>query len=165
MLWSLKAWKCSFIYPNECSFRNDVSPLCPPSLPPYVPKDALYSSAAAAPRRRPISRHKRLVLGISTTPVQDDETAFSLEMQERSQLSTWFWWWHLKNTFILISLSKLKVKSAILAIFQFWQSGTFESVHGIQIFFRPKDFFWSVMKITFTKNNTKLSQSQAESRL
>ena len=26
------------------------------------------------------------------------------------------------------------LKSAILAIFQFWQNGTFEPVHGIQFF-------------------------------
>ena len=32
-------------------------------------------------------------------------------------------------------------KSAILAIFHFWQNGTFELVHEIQIFFRLKDFF------------------------
>ena len=38
-----------------------------------------------------------------------------------------------------------KFKSAILAIFQFWQNGTFEPVHGIQNFFRPQDFFWSVI--------------------
>ena len=43
-------------------------------------------------------------------------------------------------------------KSAILAIFQFCQNGTFEPMHGIQIFFGLKDFFWSVMKMIFTKN-------------
>ena len=37
-----------------------------------------------------------------------------------------------------------RFKSAILAIFQFWQNGTFELVHGIQKKFWPKDFFWSV---------------------
>ena len=49
-------------------------------------------------------------------------------------------------------------KSAILAIFQFWQNDTFESVHEIQNFFWPKDFFWSIMKMTFTKNIPNLSQ-------
>ena len=32
-------------------------------------------------------------------------------------------------------------KSAILAIFQSWQNGTFEPVHEIQKLFWPKDFF------------------------
>ena len=45
-----------------------------------------------------------------------------------------------------------RFKSAILAIFHFWQIGTFELVHGIQKFFWPKDFFWSVLKMTFKKN-------------
>ena len=49
-------------------------------------------------------------------------------------------------------------KSAILAIFQFWQNGTFEPMYGIQNFFWPKDFFWSVMKMTFTKNIPNMSQ-------
>ena len=42
-------------------------------------------------------------------------------------------------------------KSAILSILQFWPNGTFETVHEIQNCFRPKDFFWSIMKVTFTK--------------
>ena len=50
-------------------------------------------------------------------------------------------------------------KSVILAIFQFWQNGTFEPVHGIQKFIWPKDFFWSVMKIKFTKSIPCMSQS------
>ena len=33
------------------------------------------------------------------------------------------------------------LKSAILAIFQFWQNGTFEPVYEIQKLFRTKDFF------------------------
>ena len=33
-------------------------------------------------------------------------------------------------------------KSAILAIFHFLQNGTYEPVHGIQSFLRPKDFFY-----------------------
>jgi hypothetical protein len=32
-------------------------------------------------------------------------------------------------------------KSAILAIFHFWQNGTFESLHEIQNHFWPKAFF------------------------
>ena len=32
-------------------------------------------------------------------------------------------------------------KNKHLAIFQFWQNGTFEPVFEIQFFFRPKDFF------------------------
>ena len=43
-------------------------------------------------------------------------------------------------------------KSAILAIFQFCQNGTFELVHEIQKIFWSKDFFWSIMKVPFTKN-------------
>ena len=38
-------------------------------------------------------------------------------------------------------------KSAILAIFNFCQNGTFKPVHKIQIFFWPKVFFWSIMKM------------------
>ena len=49
-------------------------------------------------------------------------------------------------------------KSAILAIFQFWQNGTFEPMHGIQNFFWLKDFFWTFMKMTFTKNIPNMSQ-------
>ena len=43
-------------------------------------------------------------------------------------------------------------KSAILAIFQFWQNGTFEPVHEIWNFFWPKAFFWSIMKMAIRKN-------------
>ena len=50
-----------------------------------------------------------------------------------------------------------RFKSAILAIFQFWQNGAFELMYGIQ-FFWLKDFFWSVMKMTFTKNIPNMSQ-------
>ena len=38
-------------------------------------------------------------------------------------------------------------KSAILAIFQFCQNGTFEPRHEIQKSFWPKAFFWSIMKM------------------
>ena len=43
-------------------------------------------------------------------------------------------------------------KSAILAIFPFCQNGTFEPVHEIQNVFWPKDFFWGIMKVPYTKN-------------
>ena len=49
-------------------------------------------------------------------------------------------------------------KSAILAKMKNCQNGTFEPVHGIQNFLGPKDFFWSVMKMTFTKNIPNMSQ-------
>ena len=45
-----------------------------------------------------------------------------------------------------------RFKSAILAIFQFFQNGTFEPVHEIQNFFWPKVFFWSIKKVPFRKN-------------
>ena len=50
------------------------------------------------------------------------------------------------------------LKSAILAIFQFWQNGTFEPVHEIQNIFWLKDFFWSIMKMSFKKNIYNMSQ-------
>ena len=43
-------------------------------------------------------------------------------------------------------------KSTILPELKNCQIGPFEPMHGIQIFFGPKDFFWSIMKMTFTKN-------------
>ena len=43
-------------------------------------------------------------------------------------------------------------KSAILAKMKNCQNGTFEPVHEIQNFFWPKDFFWGIMKVPFTKN-------------
>ena len=43
-------------------------------------------------------------------------------------------------------------KSAILAEWKNCQNGTFEPVHEIQKFFWPKDFFWGIMKVPFTKN-------------
>ena len=45
-----------------------------------------------------------------------------------------------------------RFKSAILAIFQFFQNGTFEPVHEIWKFFWPKVFFWSIMKMPIRKN-------------
>ena len=44
-----------------------------------------------------------------------------------------------------------RFKSAILAIFNFCQNGTFEPVHEIQNFFWPKVFFWSILKMTIRK--------------
>ena len=49
-------------------------------------------------------------------------------------------------------------KSAILAIFQFWQNGTFEPLHEIQNFFLPKEFFWSIMKLSLIKSFQKMSK-------
>ena len=49
------------------------------------------------------------------------------------------------------------VKGAILAIFQFWPNGTFEPVHGIQIFLDQK-ISCSVTKMTFTNNIPNMSQ-------
>ena len=45
-----------------------------------------------------------------------------------------------------------RFKSAILAIWQFFQNGTFEPVHEIWNFLQPKVFFWSVMKMPIRKN-------------
>ena len=42
--------------------------------------------------------------------------------------------------------------SAILAECKNCQNGTFKPVHEIQKFFLPKDFFWGIMKVPFTKN-------------
>ena len=50
------------------------------------------------------------------------------------------------------------VKSAILAIFQFCQNGTFEPVHEIQKFFWPKAFFSSIMNMAIRKNIYNMSQ-------
>ena len=49
-------------------------------------------------------------------------------------------------------------KSAILAIWQFFQNGTFEPVHKIWNFFWPKVFFWSIMKMPIRKNIHNMSQ-------
>ena len=43
-------------------------------------------------------------------------------------------------------------KSAILAKWKNCQNGTFEPVHEIQKKIWPKDFFWGIMKVPFTKN-------------
>ena len=45
-----------------------------------------------------------------------------------------------------------RFKSAILAIFQFFQDGTFEPVHEIRNMFWPKVFFQSIMKMPIKKN-------------
>ena len=75
-----------------------------------------------------------------------------------------FWKCHLCNTskevfqpnFFLNSMYGFK--SAILPELKNCQNGTFEHVHGIQKKIWPKDFFWSVIKITFTKNIPNMSQ-------
>ena len=51
-----------------------------------------------------------------------------------------------------------RFKSAILAIFQFCQNGTFDPVHDIRNFFLPKTFFWSIMKMAIRKFFHNLSQ-------
>ena len=51
-------------------------------------------------------------------------------------------------------------KSAILAAWKNFQNGTFEPVHEIQKKNWPKDFFWSIMKVTFTENIRNMSQGQ-----
>ena len=45
-----------------------------------------------------------------------------------------------------------RFKSAILAIFLFFQNGTFEPVHEIWNFFWPKVFFWRIMNMLIGKN-------------
>ena len=51
-----------------------------------------------------------------------------------------------------------RFKSAILPELKNCQNGTFDPVHEIQKFFWPKDFFWSIMKMTFTKNISNMYQ-------
>ena len=65
-----------------------------------------------------------------------------LEFQDFTDLSTLFQTFHSD----LIAVGPDRTMSAILAIFQFWQNGTFETVHEIQKIFCPKDFFWSNYK-------------------
>ena len=48
-------------------------------------------------------------------------------------------------------------KSTILAIFQFWLNGTFETVHEIQKKNWLKDSFLQIMKMTFNKNISNMS--------
>ena len=55
-------------------------------------------------------------------------------------------------------------KSAILPELINCQNGTFEPVHEIQKLFWPKDFFWSIMKVTFTKNIPNMSQGPPNPR-
>ena len=50
------------------------------------------------------------------------------------------------------------IKSAFLAEWKNCQNGTFEPVHEIKFFFGPKDFFWGIMKVPFTKNIYNLFQ-------
>ena len=49
-------------------------------------------------------------------------------------------------------------KSAILAEWKYCQNGTFEPLHEIQNVFWPKDFFWGIMKMPYTKNIHNLFQ-------
>ena len=51
-----------------------------------------------------------------------------------------------------------RFKSAILAKLKNCQNGTFEPVHEIQIFFWPKDFFWSIIKVPYPKDIRNMSQ-------
>ena len=51
-----------------------------------------------------------------------------------------------------------RFKSAILAKMKNCQNGTFEPVHEIQIFFWPKAFFWSIMKMAIRKFFCNMSQ-------
>ena len=44
-----------------------------------------------------------------------------------------------------------RFKSAILTKLKNCQNGTFEPVHEIQKFFWPKDFFWGIIKVPFSK--------------
>jgi hypothetical protein len=50
------------------------------------------------------------------------------------------------------------LKSVILPELKNCQNCTFEPVHGIQKTFWPKDFFWCVMMMAFTKNISNMSQ-------
>ena len=65
------------------------------------------------------------------------------------------WYVHTACTFLNFMQG---FKSAILAIFQFCQNGTFEPVHDIRNFFLPKTFFWSIMKMAIRKFFHNLSQ-------
>ena len=49
-------------------------------------------------------------------------------------------------------------KSVILPELKNCQNGTFQPVHEIQKFFWPKDFFWSIIKMAFTKDISNMSQ-------
>jgi hypothetical protein len=51
-------------------------------------------------------------------------------------------------------------KSAILAEWKNCQNDTFEPVHEIQKNFWPKDFFWGIMKVPYTKNIHNLFQGR-----
>ncbi len=42
------------------------------------------------------------------------------------------------------------------------QNGTFQPVHEIQKFFWPKAFFWSIMKMTLSKNFANMSQRKGD---
>ena len=65
--------------------------------------------------------------------------------------------WHFHNAWKEVFWPKFFLnfmhgfKSAILAECKNCQNGTFEPVHEIQKIFWPKDFFWGIMKVPFTK--------------
>ena len=75
-----------------------------------------------------------------------------------------FSYWHFHNASKEYFWSKKisnfmhRFKSTILAIWQFFQNGTFEPVHEIWNFFWPKVFFWSIMKMPIRKNIHNMSQ-------
>ena len=48
-----------------------------------------------------------------------------------------------------------RFKNVILAIFKFWQNGSYMEFKKKKLL---KDFFWSIMKMTFTKNIPNMSQ-------
>ena len=49
-------------------------------------------------------------------------------------------------------------KSGILAEWKYCQNGIFKPLHEIQNIFWPKDFFWGIMKVPYTKNIHNLYQ-------
>ena len=81
----------------------------------------------------------------------------------------YFSYWHIHNASKEYFWSKKisnfmhRFKSAILAIFQFFQNGTFEPVHEIWNFFWPKVFFWSIMRMPIRKNIHNMPQGSPNS--
>ena len=49
-------------------------------------------------------------------------------------------------------------KSAILPELKTCQNGTFEPLHEIQKIFWPRHYFWSIMKMAFTKHVANISK-------
>ena len=60
------------------------------------------------------------------------------------QVTNYFSKWHFHNAWKEVFWPKF--------FLNFMHDGTFENVHEIQKFFLPKDFFWGIMKVPFTKN-------------